>query len=181
MTKSSIIPMLLLVAAVGLFFTFTDHKYQEIKNIQAQVATYDTALDNSKNLLKIRDGLLLIYNSISSENLNRLELLLPDTVDNIRLVLDIDTIASRHGIIVKNLKLNPSALPDNFDSTVENIKSIDLSFSVDSDYRNFLSFIRDLEDSLRIIDLVEIKFIDKENFSNTPATQNVTIRTYWMP
>src|SRR3989338_11599292 len=105
MTKSSIIPMLLLVAAVGLFFTFTDPKYQEIKNIQAQIATYDTALDNSKNLLKIRDGLLLIYNSISSENLNRLELLLPDTVDNIRLVLDIDTIASRHGIIVKNLKL----------------------------------------------------------------------------
>ena len=181
MTKNSIFPILLLFAAVGLFFSFTDPKYQDIKKIKAQVAAYDDALNNSKELLKTRDSLLNVYNNISREDLKRLELLLPDNVDNIRLVLDIDTVASRYGIVIKNLKFNSSPSSDSFDPKAEKIKSLDLSFSVDSDYGTFLAFIRDLEDSLRIIDLVEIKFSAKETSSNIEPTQNVTIRTYWMP
>lgn len=182
MTKNSIFPILLLVAAAGLFFTFTDPKYQEIKATQAQIATYDNALNNSKDLQKIRDDLLTVYNSISREDLKRLELLLPDTVDNIRLVLDIDTIASRYGVVIKNLKLNSSpSTSGSFDPTPEKIKSLDLSFSVASDYETFIAFVRDLEESLRIIDLVEVKFVAQETSSNIAPDQSVTIRTYWMP
>lgn len=184
MTKSSILSTLLLVAAVGLFFSFTDPKYKDIKNIKAEVSNYDNALNNSKDLQKVRDALLVRYNNISSEDLKRLELLLPDTVDNIRLVLDIDTIASRYGIVIKNLKLNSSSessKSEGFDPTVKEIKSVDLSFSVVSDYDTFVAFLRDLEESLRVIDIVEIKFNARENVSNVPATQDVTIRTYWMP
>ena len=181
MTKSSILPTLLLVVAVGLFFIFTDPKYKEIKNIKAEVANYDNALNNSKDLQKIRDALLIRYNNISSEDLKRLELLLPDTVENIRLVLDIDTIASRYGIVIKNLKLNSSPESQDFDPTAEEIKSVDLSFSVVSDYETFITFLRGLEESLRVIDIVEIKFNGRENISDVPATQDITIRTYWMP
>ncbi len=181
MTKNSIFPILLFFTAIGLFFSFTDPKYQEIKKIQAEVSAYDNTLNNSKDLLKIRDNLLAVYNNISREDLKRLELLLPDNVDNIRLVMDIDTIASRYGVVIKNLKFKSSPSSENFDPKVEKIKSLDLSFSVDSGYETFLAFIRDLEDSLRIIDLVEIKFIAKETSSNIEPTQNVTIRTYWMP
>lgn len=182
MTRSSIFPILLLVAAFGLFFSFTDQKYEDAKAVAAEVKKYDEALDKSKELQKIRDELLGRYNAISNDDRKRLELLLPDNVDNIRLILDIDTIASRYGIVIKDLKINSSASnSEGFEATAPEIKSLDLSFSFASDYETFITFLRDLEDSLRIIDVAEIKFAAKDTLSTASATHNLTIRTYWLP
>jgi hypothetical protein len=173
------LPILLLLAAIALFVTYIDPTYQDTKIIKTEVASYDDALNKSKELLRIRDTLLAKYNTFSTDDLKRLELLLPDTVDNIRLVLDIDTIASKYGLTITNLNLSQSLPTDaSFNPTSNEIKSVDLSFAVSSDYPTFLKFIRDLQDSLRIIDILNIGFTVTDKTINT---YNVTIRTYWLP
>jgi len=175
----TIISIILLVASIGLFVLYINPVYTDIKIIQAEVASYDAALSKSKDLQRIRDALLNRYNSFSADDLTRLGLLLPDTVDNIRLVLDIDTVASHYGVVIKDLQLAQSSpIQDSFNPGNADVKSVDLSFSVSTEYATFLKFIRDLEDSLRVIDITEI---DLSTSDKLTTTYKVTVRTYWLP
>jgi hypothetical protein len=92
-------------------------------------------------------------------------------------------------MVVKDLKLNKDSAPVDgalgpAGSTVE---SVQLGFSVVSNYETFLTFIRDLQDSLRIIDISRITFnvaqVASEDKKTDPnvVTYAVTIRTYWLP
>lgn len=175
----AILPIILVGAAVLLFFTFIDPTYKKVQAVQAEVLRYDDALNKSKELQSIRDQLLAKYNTFSTDDLKRLELLLPDNVDNIRLVLDVDTVASKYGMVIKNLQFSSAPTGDGSFSPDQNeIKSVDLSFSVSAEYEEFLSFIKDLQDSLRIIDIVEIDFSVVGSVFNE---YKVIIRTYWLP
>ena len=73
-----------------------------------EIASYDEALDNSKALEAERDKLTQKYNSFNPEDLSRLQKLLPDNVDNIRLILEIEKIASPYGMALKDVKYNVS-------------------------------------------------------------------------
>lgn len=68
------------------------------------MASYNEALNNSKALEAERDKLTQKYNSFDPENLSKLQKLLPDNVDNIRLILEIEKIASPYGMVLKNVK-----------------------------------------------------------------------------
>ena len=91
-------PTILIVVAAGLFIAYTNPQYQEVKILQAQVASYDQALTQSSQLRAARDTLLSKRNTFSTDDVRKLERILPDNVDNIRLIIDIDNIAARHGL-----------------------------------------------------------------------------------
>ena len=48
--------------------------------------------------------MLASYRSIKQEDVNRLEHLLPDTVSNIPLVLEIEKIANNSGVFIRDVK-----------------------------------------------------------------------------
>src|SRR3989344_6765883 len=100
-----ILPVILIAAAAGLFALFTNGTYQQIKGQQAQIAAFDGALDNAKALRAEREDLLKKKRTFSPENEQKLERALPDNVDNIRLIIDIQNIAQRHGLTLKNIGL----------------------------------------------------------------------------
>ena len=58
------------------------------------MTSYNEALNNSKALEDKRDTLTAKYNTIDPNDLIKLQKLLPDNVDNIRLILEIGQIAS---------------------------------------------------------------------------------------
>ena len=93
-----VLPILLIAVAVTLFFTYLDPTYARVSELRAEQATYDDALDRSKELIAVRDRLLDTYNNFSRDDLRRLERLLPDHVDSVRLIIDIDSIAAQYGL-----------------------------------------------------------------------------------
>ncbi len=184
LSRNLITPIIMLVTSAALFWTVIDPHYQDIKTVNAEIAQYDDALNKSKELQRIRDSLLEKYNLFSPDDLKRLDLLLPDTVDNIRLILDIDTIAARYGAVIRDLSLSAPTGPSIQSSSGDEIRSVDLKFSISADYDTFLKFIRDLQDSLRIVDIVNLSFKagSTESIRGPLYTQYaVTIRTYWLP
>ena len=158
--------MLIGVAIAGFFF-FTSPIYKEISSSREQIASYSEALDNSKALEAERDKLTQKYNSFDTENLSRLEKLLPDNVNNIRLILEIEKIALPYGMVLKNVKYD-SVSDDNTMQATTNTQTLtgsnknygawDLEFSTQGTYNNFLNFLKDLENNLRIIDISSIQF-----------------------
>jgi hypothetical protein len=89
-----ITPIILTGIAITFFFVVTNPLYNSISVIKAEGASYNEALDNSKALANVRDQLTAKSNNIDSDNLIKLQKLLPDNVNNIRLILEIEKIAS---------------------------------------------------------------------------------------
>ncbi len=182
-----ILPSILIISAIGLFAMYTNNAYQGpegIKSLQAQVAAFDEALDKAQELKKNRDSLLSKRNTFAAQDLQRLERILPDNVDNIRFVIDINGIAARRNLSLKNVALGTisdakesrSAL--SIGSSGDPVGSAEISFSVVATYEEFLAFLQDLERSLRIVDVENI------SFSSASAAGKydfeLTIRTYWL-
>ncbi|MEK7613636.1 MAG: type 4a pilus biogenesis protein PilO [Patescibacteria group bacterium] len=175
-----LIPVLFVVIAGGIFFGFIDPAYDRIRELRAEESQFDQALTRSKELQQVRDELLSRYNTFSQGELDRLQKLLPDNVDNVRLILDFDSLASRYGMRVRNVALETNesrAARGQVGAEESRFDSLILSFSVTGNYDTFRAFLADLEQSLRLVDVNSI------SFSATPSgiyDYAVSIKTYWL-
>ena len=93
-----IAPLFLILASVGMFYGYIDPNYRgenvskNIVNLMAERNQYKFALENSNNLITERNRLVEKNNNFPSNDLERLKKLLPDHIDNVRLIIDIDNI-----------------------------------------------------------------------------------------
>lgn len=175
---SNIISIVLILASLGLFFGYVDPTYAVIKTQRAEKADYDRALNNSKELQAERDKLLEKFNNMENSDKQNLTKLLPDNIDNVRLIIDIDEIAKKYGMRIRNFKTSTAEASDKVGAANTTYGTLTLSFETTAQYQTFLSFARDLEQSLRLIDLVGIEFGSKEN--GDLYDYKISIKTYWL-
>ena len=189
-------PFILIGIAIAGFFIFTDPLYNDLTQLRAVVASYNGALNNSKMLENERDKLTRKYNGIDSANLAKIQKLLPDNVDNIRLILEIEKIALPYGMILKDVRYDTTtknnvqttggiqASPSN--SMSKDYGTWNLEFSTQGTYNNFLNFIKDLEKNLRIVDISSINFSSSQSIGPGPLSSTdyyrygFKIKTYWL-
>ena len=185
----NITAIILIILSAGIYFTFTSTRLEELKTIQAVNDKYEQAIKNSEELIKVRDDVNQKYSSISIEDRERLNKLIPNTVDNIRLIIDVkDNIAAKHGLTLKGIKTSsPEATQAINDAVIDRggqtsgppYGTVTLSFSVSTSYDKFLNFMRDLEASLRVMDISKLSIT--ANSSDKGAYDfNVDIKTYWL-
>ncbi|MBU4480088.1 type 4a pilus biogenesis protein PilO [Patescibacteria group bacterium] len=177
-----ILPIILIVLSICFFVFFIDPVYQEIKVLKAENSQYDEARNKSKELRVVRDDLLKKYNSFSEEDLSRIRKLLPDNVDNIRLAMDVNNIASKYGITIKGIKLASSEVGKDDKIKVSRGLGYDfvtLEFSMSATYDDFIKFITDLKDSLRLVDVVRLDF-DAVDQGSGVYKFDVGVKTYWL-
>ena len=127
-----------------LFFLFTDPTYRDIKSFRAQASVFESALSNAKELQKVRDTILADYNSISPQDRDRLLKLLPNTVDNVRLVRDIDNIAARHDMTLRSVRVDIEKDANAVGPTTRQYGSAIVSFTVSAPYAALLAFLPNL-------------------------------------
>ncbi len=188
-----IFPSILILLSIASFILFTSPTYKEIKTLKQEAAAYDAALTNALNLQKVRDTLSEKYRSLTPEQIDRLSKLLPDNVDNIRLIIDIQRIATNYGMLLTSVKFDTLAAdplpvsPDAVQGTPETILeeekeygSFNLEFNTAASYQTFLLFLADLEKSLRIIDISSINFTSDTEETGDTYKYGFKIKTYWL-
>jgi Tfp pilus assembly protein PilO len=181
-----ITPVILIIISIGTFFVYVNPNYRgdditkpSVKILQAEHDSYQEALSYSSELRAKRNSLQATQQSFNLEQLNRLSELLPDNVDNIKLVIDIKNIAQKHNLVLKNIKIDTKAGTDTKKIGGDNLKygTVGMTFGVGSSYDNFQNFIRDVEKSLRLIDVVDLSVTTTDtglyDFS-------VGLKTYWL-
>jgi len=186
MIMKFIFPSILIVLAVALFVTYINPKYQDVQVLSARAAELDDALTRSRELIAVRDQLLSRYNTFSTTDIARLEKMLPDTVDNVRLIIDIDSIASGYGLTIRDVVLDTGATTEGKTSgasiaaigpSADEIGTISLTFSVNASYDTFIRFLKDLERSLRLVDVSSLSFSANDTGTNQ---YTVSLKTYWL-
>lgn len=183
----NIVSILIIIASIGIFFGYIKPIYGTIKAQRSQLASYKDTIKQANELEQRVVALQAKARALDPKATGKLEKLLPDTVSNVNLIIDINTIAEKSGLGIRDIQLSQAA-GGNKGSSVSSAKetdpknalydSIDLTFSVNASYPTFLSFASDLERSLRLVDITNISFkpsdtSDKYNFK-------VTLRTYWL-
>ncbi len=173
-------PILFIAVAGGIFFWYINPTYLQLKDTLAQESQYDQALSRSRELQDTRDQLVSRYNTFSQSDLDRLQKLLPDHVDNVRLILDLDAMASRYGMRVRNVTVESDqsrASQGKIGAGPGAYESVILSFTVSGSYDTFRSYLADLEKSLRLVDVVGLTFT-----ANDTGIFDFTfhVKTYWL-
>ncbi|MDP3996826.1 MAG: hypothetical protein Q8P86_04005 [bacterium] len=124
MKSNIIIPAILILASVGLFFMYVNPKYsgatfgaefkdKSIKELQAEKEQYAQALDKTAEIEKRRKELWEEFNGISQEDRDKVKQLLPDHVDSVRLAIDLSAAAFSHSLSVRDIAISNSSLAGN--------------------------------------------------------------------
>jgi len=192
--------VILILVSIGMFFILFDPRYNEVKELQQEIQENNETLDLAKQLREKRDILRDKYNQISNDEKLELQKLLPDTVDNVRLIIDINNIAKKYGILIQDIAV--ASDDDEIDDRTGKIQSLDsefegiiddvnieyadtskigvisFSFSATAQYTVFLEFLKDLEEALRIVDIRSLE-IERDS-ENIFYTYRVNLDTYWL-
>ncbi len=188
----TIISALCLLGAGAIFFMYTQPTYDSVQTENAQIAQYDEALSKASELQQLKQSLLSRYNTFDPAQIERLQKLLPDHVDNVRLILDIDSLAGKHGMALQNVVVSQNASSQGSQSAAAIIgasqqayDSLTIKFTTQGSYETFRQFLAAFESSLRIVDLVSLNIARGSNNAQGNAavplyTYNITLRTYWL-
>jgi Tfp pilus assembly protein PilO len=183
-----IVPIILVITSFATYSLVISPTWDQIGEVQNEVARYDTAINDAKSLVDQRDALLDRLNALPQADRDRLLKVLPDSVDNVRLALDIDAIASSLGVTLSQIDVAVSqdqassggeakGLGDTLSPESEPYDQVDISFTVEATYQDFKAFIVALEKSLRLVEISEISF--KRNDGDL-YTFDVTLTTFWL-
>ncbi len=182
--------IIVIALSIGAFTLYVKPRYSALQETKEAIASYNSNLDTADKLKTSREELIAHYNSISKTNLDSLKTLLPDSVDNIRLIIQIDSLATRNGLsTVRNVEYQAQEKAAAATSTVQSPDAARKSygefvvtFQTTGQYKNFLSFLSDLEANLRLVDVTRIEFTPSGGTASLAGNMSysVTIKTYWL-
>jgi Tfp pilus assembly protein PilO len=193
-----LLPIILIALAAAIFFVFTDPlingpllaapaKDQSIINggilaLRVEKDSLNQALKHARELGKEIDRLRNTYNNLPPDQIKRLDDLLPNTVDNVQLIIDINNIAKSHGMEIKNINIKTEE-----ERTQASVISrpgsmeqgaVTLGFSVNGSYSVFQSFLVDLAQSLRVVDITSVTVAAGDRPGS--YQYNIEVKTYWL-
>ena len=195
MIASKLFPVIFIVAALGLFFGYIQPTMGgSIATLKAEIADLDAALEAAKQFKAKELELTEAKNKIAPDQLTRLESFLPDSVDNVQLIVDLNSLAARSGIILSDFTITggaetaeeieggaPVAPAEGSEELAltrgERYDSLELSVSATGSYAAFRTFLTGVEQSLRPLDIVELTVSDS---ATSVYTYDITFRIYWL-
>lgn len=198
------LPVILIVVAFGLFFFQVNPLYTDVKQLRVEASQYDEALKKAAELETVRADLAKTLDSFSPNDLERLDHFLPRNLDTVRIILDVDGIADRNGVRLNGLKVgdpvvtqkastkaaaaNAGAASATSGAGKATYNSVDVTFNFSANYAKGISFIQDLQRSLRLLDTVGLKINSASDSSGSGSSTggngtysfDVTLQTYWI-
>ncbi|MBA3788911.1 hypothetical protein H0X32_00760 [Patescibacteria group bacterium] len=183
-----ILPILAILFAIGLFFGYINPTYNgQIAEIKQKIASDNSALKAAADFTQKENELIAQRNQIPSDQLARLQSYLPDGVDNIQLIIDLNSLASRSGVTLSDFNVaNNSAVTAAAAATKDTASavqstsltdSLDLTVSATGTYAAFRTFLAASEQSLRPMDITSFALTDSATGVYTYA---ITYRIYWL-
>jgi Tfp pilus assembly protein PilO len=185
--SSRIIPLIALIIAACIFFMYINPTWSgSIAAAKAAIASDDQALVTASQYTAQQNELASARDAINSADLARLNIFLPNSVDNVGLILDLNALAARSGLSLSSIDVAGNTTASSSASTASgalptavtnSVNSVDLSLSAVGTYASLQNFLQGVEKSVRILDVRDIVV----SGSDTGVyTYHMTLRLYWL-
>ncbi len=186
-------PFIVIAIAIGLLYLYALPRWNAVAALRTRNLELQTALGKAQELTQIRNTLMQQYEAISPDDTAKIARVVPQKYDPVKLVADINAIGLKYGMTIRDIKLSNVTEIDTTGAIrdaapVEPYIKRQLSFSTVGQYKNFISFITDLEQSLQLMDLQKVEVMPG---AQGPATKGVVsqagalnfkvdLHTYWI-
>lgn len=179
----NIISIIVTIISIATFVLVVQPQYNEIKSMQIQETELEDVLDNARRLQSLRDDLLEKRKEIPNSDIRRLEKLIPESADNVKLILEFQQIAERYNLEIKAASATKEDEDGNtqqtFDIETQDYGIITLDFSLSGGYTEGIAFLKDIEKNLRITDIRAFT-INPPGGTDTSYGYELSIDTYWL-
>jgi len=182
----TITPIFSIIIALVVFFFFVKPMFAEIQQIQGETDQYQQAVGKATELNQLLTALVSKKRSYSAEEIERLEALVPQSVDEVKILADLNELAKSHSMLFGNIKVTSR---DEVVSTGEqtapsqtvsydDFVTSDITFGLIGTYEQFKAMLSDLEKSLVLMEITNITL----SASDGPLQQfELTVRAYSLP
>jgi Tfp pilus assembly protein PilO len=158
----SLAAVILFLAAIGLVFLVARPMWDEIALMRTESRDISDNLAQLKEVEALRDELLNTYNSISKDDLARLEEFLPSKPTSEDILVSMENLAIARGILLKNVNFavvsESTSQAQSAVSSPNLASTITYNFNLTSSYEAFRTLVEAFEKSARLTDVSDIAF-----------------------
>lgn len=177
---SRIMPIFAIAIALGIFFLYTEPTWKgSIETAKANIAADESALQTAQEFTARETDLASARDAIPAANLSRLQAFLPDSVNNVGLVLDLNNLAARSGLVLTKVDVDSSSQGSSGSgsSSKGSVGSVEMSLAASGTYTSLQTFLHGVETSERLMDVETLSVTG----SNTGIySYAITLRIYWL-
>lgn len=177
----TVLPIILILVSVGLFTSYLQPTWEDVLLLREQDEEFNQALADVKEVENIVATIVGDYRDIPLEDLDDLDTFLPTSVDSGRLLLDVDNLADKHDVtaiaigVVDNSEME-MPVPEGEEAPL--YRQTTLQFEVSADYENFLGFLFELEQSLQLMDITNLKISASDVGGLETYTIDITVYAF---
>lgn len=178
----SLTPILVVLISVFMYFFYIVPMADNVKLLAQKNSEYKSIIQQAKDLTIKRDDLLQKYNDLTQEDVDKLNKSIPTKFDSVVFVNDMTALASQNQVLIDSFNISDNRSDAREENTGEEqplYRTTTVSFKITGQYTDVLSFLNNLERSLRIIDVIgiEVSIIDSVK-ANSPVDVLLKINTY---
>ncbi len=181
-----IVPIILIITSGLIGFFEMAPLYKEVKVAKSEEQSINDALQKTKDIGDIAERLRSKVENISASDFSKLEVIIPENIDEIRFLNMLNSIAQRQNLALSDLNITSNGRGEDGSMTtvLENFNTINIGFSVFAPYETFKFFLNDLEQSLALIDvdsiILSVPKYDADTNVTDSYTYSIKLSTYWI-
>jgi hypothetical protein len=182
--NSRILPALALMIAIGIFFVYVNPTWSgTIAATKAALALDTQTLAAADEYTAQQNKLVAARAAIDPADTARLEIFLPDSVDNVGIILNLNALAARSGLSLANIDVaavdasQAQAATGALPGATNPIGSVNLSLAAVGTYSALHSFLAGVERSARLLDAQDIVV---KGSDTGVYTYSMSLRLYWL-
>lgn len=152
----SLLSIFVIAVCVGVYFVYVKPMTVDIKAYRAQKAEFVDLLNKVQQITEKRDALSQDYDSISTEEIDRLNKIVPETFNSVQMLNNLSVLVSKYGVSIKDFKVTPDnkntidIAPD----SSSNYKTTNITMKFNGQYDQFIKVLNEIESSLVLIDII---------------------------
>lgn len=171
MRSKTVVQLILFVTSFVIIFSYIKPSYTNLQDIQSETKVYIDALESAKSFNTEIRNQLSDANKLTTTQLQKLDRYLPDDIDSIAVMRDIEIIAKRNRLSVEGLsageEISASADTSNTDyldadtaqrgaPLASEMTSVAFSVKVSGQYDDLKLFLQDLEKNAYPLEVISL-------------------------
>lgn len=185
------ITILLIFGSVGIGLFYLNPEWKEFKDLQNKIENINSISLELDELINEQDSLVTLINTISKEDLNRIEKTLPEGPHTAEFLVMLENLSIENKVVLQSINL-ASFVSKKAETTPSQptpgsivlapkseqlIKELPVDLVVIGTYQSFKDFLNALERNLRIIDVISLNFTSAGD--TDLYTFTVRLKTYY--
>ncbi|MBU1246399.1 type 4a pilus biogenesis protein PilO [Patescibacteria group bacterium] len=174
-----LLPFILIFFIGSLCFSYIKPGFSQIEDLKQEIKEVRVTLDEKKEEIESAlKNLEEIWGKVSLTTKNKLHRLVPTYADFDEAVFinHINNIAKGHGMNINNIQFSNQPM----DSVKGDYGEFTMSFTVESEYREFRAFLNDLERNEQMLDINDLSFQAKSQDDYGLNSYKLSLVTYWL-